>query len=69
MIPFMGVDPWQNKISKRALGIPPLEHGPTKGRTIDIDKMMMNYWEAFGWERETGKPGDDILARYGIGQD
>jgi len=64
-----GVDPWQNKVSKRALGFPPLEAGPTKGRSIDIDKMMMNYWEIFGWDRETGKPGDEIMIRYGIGKD
>ncbi|HHO76181.1 MAG TPA: aldehyde ferredoxin oxidoreductase [Deltaproteobacteria bacterium] len=61
-----GIDPWANKLSPRALGIPPQAIGANKGRTVNIDKMMKDYWEQFGWDTDTGKPSDETLKRLGI---
>ncbi len=51
-----GVDPWQNRISDRALGLPPLDDGPNAGRSVEVEKMMQDYWQEFGWDRTSGRP-------------
>ena len=53
-------------MTARALGRPPLAAGANKGRTVNIEQMMRDYWEAFGWEAETGKPKPEALKRMGI---
>ena len=63
-----GVDPKSFKPSERALGRPPLDRGVNKGRSVDIEKMMADYWQAFGWDRETGKPTEDTMERLGLNQ-
>ena len=61
-----GIEPKNFKISDRAVGKPPLSGGANKGRTVDIDKMMEGYWEQFGWDIVTGKPGAECMARLDI---
>ncbi len=61
-----GIRPKDFKISDRALGIPPQDRGANKGRTVDIEKMMQDYWEELGWDRETGDPLKDTVERLGI---
>ena len=61
-----GIEPKDIKMSDRALGRPPLKTGANKGRSIRIEKMMRDYWEAFGWESETGKPTPEIMAQLGL---
>ncbi len=56
-----GIDPVRNKISDRALGIPPQKQGANKFRQVDVITMMKDYWELFGWDRETGKPSLQIM--------
>ncbi len=51
-----GIDPKAIKASSRAIGEPPLTEGMNKGRTVPLDKLIKDYWELFGWDRETGKP-------------
>ncbi len=53
-------------MTDRALGRPPLTAGANKGRTINIERMMRDYWEAFGWEPETGKPRPGTLDQMGF---
>jgi aldehyde:ferredoxin oxidoreductase len=60
-----GIDPKANRISDRALGMPSQTEGANKGRTIQIEKMISDYWEEFGWSRFTGKPSGEILDRIG----
>lgn len=60
------IDPKANKLSDRALGRPPQAQGANKGRTVDIEKMMSDYWAEFGWDTGTGKPADETLTRLGI---
>ncbi len=61
-----GIDPKKNKISDRALGRAPQTEGANKGRTVSIEKMMSDYWGLLGWDRQTGKPAPQTLARLGI---
>ncbi|MCP3927176.1 MAG: aldehyde ferredoxin oxidoreductase family protein [Desulfobacterales bacterium] len=55
-----GIKPKDNIISDRALGRPHQLEGANKGRSIDIEEMMENYWELFGWDNKTGEPKQDI---------
>lgn len=61
-----GVDPKEKFLHRRALGYPAPTEGANKGRTVLIDKMAGDYWEQFGWDRETGKPTSATLSRLGI---
>ena len=61
-----GIDPHTLKINPRALGIPALKHGANRGNTIDIEAMMFAYWQACGWDAETGIPTQATLAHLGI---
>ncbi len=61
-----GIEPKDYKMSDRALGRPPLKEGANKDRSIDIEKMVGDYWEQFGWDTKTGKPTDACLKRLGI---
>ena len=61
-----GIEPKDFKTSGRPLGEPPLKHGANKGRSVDIDKMMSDYWSLFNWDIETGKPTTEVLKELGI---
>ena len=56
----------ENKIPGRAIGIPPLESGPLKGITVDLDLMVREYFEAMGWDIKTGHPTKEKLKELGI---
>jgi aldehyde:ferredoxin oxidoreductase len=57
-----GIDPNSLKISRRLTGKPPMESGPNKGVKYDLDKMMKAYWQAIGWDSNTGVPTRETLA-------
>jgi aldehyde:ferredoxin oxidoreductase len=61
-----GIEPKSNKLSDRAIGRAPLTRGANKGRTVQIEKMMSDYWAQFGWDTATGKPTSQCLSRLGI---
>lgn len=61
-----GIDPINNKLHDRAIGRPPLTRGANKGRTVDIEKMMSDYWRQFGWDPATGRPTSQTMSRLGI---
>ena len=61
-----GVRNIEIKIPDRVLGKPPLEEGPTAGRTIDIDAQVEDYLEAMGWDKTTGAPTKETLQRLGL---
>jgi aldehyde:ferredoxin oxidoreductase len=61
-----GIDPTTVKIQDRVAGRPPLEAGGNKGRTVNVEKLMSDYWLHYGWDEKTGKPSSDTLQRYGI---
>lgn len=61
-----GIDPKANKLSGRALGMKSMKEGANKGRSVNIETMMGNYWEQFGWDPKTGVPTRERLERFGI---
>ena len=61
-----GIEPKDYKVIDRALGRPPLAEGANKGRTVDIEKMMGDYWAQFGWDSQTGKPTQESLTKLGL---
>ncbi len=61
-----GIQPNGIKVSKRALGLPPLKSGPNKGNQIDLDAMRRSYWLEMGWDPETGIPTEKTLNDLGI---
>jgi aldehyde:ferredoxin oxidoreductase len=56
-----GIDPKSAKPNLRAVGQPPLTEGANKYRTVNIDKMMENYWRQFNWNPDTGNPPAEIV--------
>lgn len=66
-----GVDPRSSRLASRMAGDPPLNNGPTKGRTVLIDEMMRLYWRQIGWDEATGIPleegRDELADLYGAG--
>ena len=62
-----GVDPRSIKVPDRMLGRPVLAQGANKGRTMDLDTMRSDYWRQFGWDPETGRPGDAAVRPLGPG--
>lgn len=61
-----GIEPAAMKASERALGRPPLERGANRGRSINVEKMMQDYWELFSWAPQTGKPTEEAMNRLGM---
>jgi ferredoxin len=61
-----GIDPLSLKVSPRVVGEPPLTEGPNRGRSFDLEKMMKDYWQEIGWERETGKPTAETIEELGL---
>lgn len=56
-----GVKPKDFRLSDRALGLPPQEKGANKGRSVDIDKMIRDYYRQFDWNEETGEPTPESM--------
>ncbi|KAF5031673.1 Aldehyde ferredoxin oxidoreductase, domains 2 & 3 [anaerobic digester metagenome] len=61
-----GIDPKSLKISPRAIGVPPQEQGPNKGKTFDLDKMMEIYWDKIGWGKGNGIPTQETIKALGL---
>jgi len=61
-----GVEPKSFKANPRTLGRPPQTAGANEGRSVAVESMMRAYWQHFGWDPETGRPGEAILRRWGI---
>lgn len=58
-----GIDPSAVKVNDRVLGKPAQKEGANKGRTVELGELKRDYWEAFGWDAETGKPDTDVVAQ------
>ncbi len=61
-----GIRPLEVAISDRAVGLPPLEAGPTAGVTVEMEKLTTEYFEDMGWDLETGRPSVERLRQLGI---
>jgi len=51
---------------RQGAGRRPQLEGANRGRTMDIEKMIGDYWRQFGWDAETGKPTEARVAGLGI---
>ena len=61
-----GADPRSFKVNDRVLGRLPQLKGANRGRTMDIEKMIGDYWRQFGWDAGTGKPAEARVSALGI---
>ena len=48
------------------LGNPPLEKGPLKGVTVDLELMMDEYFREMDWDRKSGRPSKEKLTELGL---
>ncbi|MCP4021262.1 MAG: aldehyde ferredoxin oxidoreductase family protein [Desulfobacteraceae bacterium] len=56
-----GIKPKDNVLSSRALGQPSQKKGANKGRTVDVQTAMHDYWDLFGWDKQTGIPSEKSM--------
>ena len=61
-----GIRPDDFKLPERAVGIPPLEEGPLKGVTLDMEMMVREFHRAMGYDEATGVPTDELLESLGL---
>ncbi|MFH1266283.1 MAG: aldehyde ferredoxin oxidoreductase family protein [Planctomycetota bacterium] len=54
------------QLPDRVIGRPPLEAGPTEGRTVEVDAQVRDYLEAMGWDPQTGAPTRETLEELGL---
>jgi aldehyde:ferredoxin oxidoreductase len=68
-----GFAPGDFNLPERVRGNPPLEGGPTAGVTIDVELQNRAFYEAMGWDPETGIPDGKRILELGdledIGRD
>jgi aldehyde:ferredoxin oxidoreductase len=55
-----GLTPADDTLPWRALH-EPLPDGPSEGSVVDLEPMLKEYYEARGWDRETGYPSEEKL--------
>ena len=51
-----GIRPADQTLPDRASGKPPLEEGPLKEVSIDMDALQCEFFQAVGWDPATGGP-------------
>lgn len=56
-----GRDPRKNLPGPRTTGQPALSSGANKGRSVDIQAMVSDYWRQFGWDPTSGRPLPDAM--------
>jgi aldehyde:ferredoxin oxidoreductase len=61
-----GLRPKDFKMPGRTVGDPPLKEGPTANITVDVNRMVAEYYQAMDWDPETGKPSRKKLLELGL---
>jgi aldehyde:ferredoxin oxidoreductase len=61
-----GFKPSDFTIPPRVAGNPPLKAGPLKGITVDIDNLKRQYYEAMGFDVETGEISKERIDALGL---
>ncbi len=62
-----GVNSRKWRIPGRIVGRPPLTEGPLAGLTVDIERLVEDYFEAMDWDLTTGQPSRARLEHLGLG--
>jgi aldehyde:ferredoxin oxidoreductase len=45
----------------RVIGKPAQTEGANRGRTVDMEKLISDYYRQFGWDPETGRPTEESV--------
>ncbi len=61
-----GISTSDFKVPGRVSGNPPLEAGPTAGKSVDFDTLLRDYLAARDWDTTTGKPSKKKLLELGL---
>lgn len=61
-----GLKPADFIMPPRAVGQPPLQEGPLAGITVDYKLLRQSFFDAIGWDMETGKPTLASLKELGL---
>jgi aldehyde:ferredoxin oxidoreductase len=56
------------KLPGRLSGRPPLTEGPLSNVTVDAENLKREYFQAMGWDPDSGEPLEETLAELGLGQ-
>jgi len=62
----LGISRADDRLPKRFLEEPMPGSNPTSGSVVELDRMLDEYYEARGWNRETGLPLPETLERLGL---
>ena len=54
------------RLPDRVIGRPPLDAGPTEGRSVDVDAQVQDYLAAMGWDAHSGAPTKETLLKLGL---
>jgi len=54
------------RLPDRVIGRPPLDAGPTEGRSVNVDVQVQDYLAAMGWDARTGAPTKETLLKLGL---
>ncbi len=61
-----GFNALEHPLHPRIVGRPPLEEGPTKGISLDMDVLGQAFLEAMEWDRVSAKPSAKRLTELGL---
>jgi len=61
-----GVNIVKDSFPSRALGIPPLDKGPTAGFTVKIEDILSEYLDSMEWSRDEARPNREKLTELGM---
>ena len=56
----------KHELNPRLLGIPKQESGANQGKSVDLDSLVMAYWNNFHWDEKTGIPTKASLEYLGL---
>jgi aldehyde:ferredoxin oxidoreductase len=63
-----GIKPVEVKMNPRARGEPPIDYGPLKGIAPEFDALRREFYQAMGWDPETGHPTAKTLDELGLSE-
>lgn len=61
-----GFNALEHRNHPRMVGLPPLQEGPTKGITVDMETLRQEFLKAMEWDLVTARPGAGRLIELGL---
>ncbi|MBW2370601.1 MAG: hypothetical protein JRH15_22240, partial [Deltaproteobacteria bacterium] len=55
-----------HRLCDRALGKTPFTKGPLKGKTVDMERLMQEFYDTVGWDMATGGPTPEKMEALGL---